>query len=117
MATELLGSYLKSGNQLHQLENHFAPNDTEVLLVDVEYVDWIFEAEDFDQAWETFHKTHSESYGYLRFSHVMSNSEQNLALVFVARNCGPTCGIGEFYLLSKENEEWEIVETITVYFA
>jgi hypothetical protein len=114
---ELLGGYIKRSNQQYQLEGHFTPVSTEVRLVDSEYVDWIFEATDFDLAWQAFNEMHPESYGFLGLSQISANRQQDKALVFVHRNCGPTCGSGNLFLVAKVGNEWQVVEIMTLFLA
>jgi len=114
---EIVADYLKRNNRSYQLKDLFAPYGTEIVLVDVGYVDWIFKAEDFDKAWQTFHEIHSKSYGFITLSKVGVNTEQDQAIVFVQGLCGPTCGIGEFFLLSKINKRWQVDKKVTIFLA
>ncbi len=114
---EIWEDYLKRNNQRHQLENRFAPPGTEVMVVDIDYVDWIFKAENFDEAWHTFHEIHSESYGFITLSRVGVNAKQDKAIVFVQVHCGPTCGSGKYFLLSKIAEAWRVEKIATIFLA
>jgi hypothetical protein len=59
------------------------------------------------ESWETFHKKY-KSAGFYRFSRPMYNSAQTEALVQVTLSCGPLCGGGTLYLLSKQEGEWTV---------
>jgi hypothetical protein len=58
-------------------------------------------------SWETFHRKY-KSAGFYRFSRPSYNSAQTEALVQVALSCGPLCGGGTLYLLSKQEGEWTV---------
>ncbi|HYL62367.1 MAG TPA: transferrin receptor-like dimerization domain-containing protein, partial [Candidatus Methylomirabilis sp.] len=55
-----------------------------------------------------FRKKFSGAQGIITLSRVGFNSGRNQALVYVGYNCGPLCGHGDLYLLTKLGTEWTI---------
>ena len=58
--------------------------------------------------WDTFYQKYPGSSGIVTLSKVGFNKEMNQALVIMGVQRGRVFGIGELYLLQKENNAWRI---------
>lgn len=56
--------------------------------------------------WKKFRDIHPNVQGYTRLSAVGFSPDKNVAVVFLGRYCGPTCGAGGIVTLSRKNGIW-----------
>ena len=64
---------------------------------------------EFGNFWGRFYKKYPNSPGIAYFSNVGFNDQHDQAFVYVGRACGGLCGSGEYVLLKKLNNRWEVL--------
>lgn len=62
--------------------------------------------------WPAFSAAYPDAEGYLTFSAAGFSPDGNQALVYMSFLCGPLCGAGDLYLLTKESGSWQVQKTI-----
>jgi hypothetical protein len=65
--------------------------------------------------WTNFYKIYPGSSDLISFSNIGFNDEHNQAFVYVARTCRGLCGEGNYVLLQKVNDKWEIRQEINLW--
>jgi hypothetical protein len=60
------------------------------------------------KGWEAFHAKYPGEYGFTSFSRIGFSARGTQALVMVGLHCGPLCGQGWYFLLSKTNGRWKV---------
>ncbi|HET6975131.1 MAG TPA: hypothetical protein VFI24_02325 [Pyrinomonadaceae bacterium] len=77
------------------------------ILVDDKEIKKIF---DVGRNWEEFYKRYPGSRGFILLSRVGFNAEMNQALVYIQHSCGGLCGTGNYMLLEKKDDRWQVVK-------
>jgi len=65
--------------------------------------------------WARFEAKYPEAGGVIIFSRVGFDTEGDQALALIGFRCGDLCGAGGLYLLVKEDGNWKVQETLTVW--
>jgi hypothetical protein len=58
--------------------------------------------------WEEFYKKYPNYAGYWTFSRPGYNRRGDEAVLYVMHACGPRCGTGHLYFLSRQNDQWTV---------
>jgi hypothetical protein len=64
-------------------------------------------------AWETFAEKFPKAGGWVELSAVGFNPERNVAVAYIAHQCGPLCGRGFVQVLRKKDGAWTPVKAAT----
>lgn len=59
--------------------------------------------------WKGFKEKYPTAAGFIMLSRIGFNAPMDEALVFVSWSCGPLCGYGDFFLLGKKDDQWNII--------
>jgi hypothetical protein len=79
-----------------------------VLLIDSEQENAAFVGDDIYSSWDSFYKTYPDSAGVVGFSMVGFDDKWRRAFVYMERRCAALCGQGDYYLLVKKSNKWQI---------
>ena len=63
-------------------------------------------------AWDLFFEHHSGSEGWIQLSAVGFSADKKTAVVYASYQCGLRCGGGNFYLLRKKGNQWQIADPL-----
>ncbi len=88
-----------------------AKSSTEAPLLDHFQTDYRHEVVDLDPDWNPGDR----GLPYARFSRVGFTPLGGSALVFLSYYCGSLCGIGEYILLRRNSDGWEVVDEWVVW--
>lgn len=61
-----------------------------------------------DGDWPRFFKHNPNTIGVLKLSRIGFNPAHNQALLYLSFSCGFECGVGKFYVLTREQNNWQI---------
>lgn len=108
----LVEDYNTKNAEEHELGNKFSTLQ-EVILLSEERMDEIFWGS--GGGWSEFYSLYPGSTGTVDFSRVGFNKDKTQALVYFGNQSYYTAGAGYYIMLSKEEEEWKIVDRVMVW--
>lgn len=82
-----------------------------LVLTNDEY-DALFRSRD---GWEEFRRRYPMSQGIVSLSLSGIDQENRHAVIYAGVTCGPACGGGSVFLLSRENGEWKVAKMVTIW--
>jgi hypothetical protein len=68
----------------------------------------------YQEGWRLFHERYPTAPGVIGVSIPGFNREHDRALLYLQMSCGPLCGGGSLFFLTKDKGQWKVAETVTV---
>jgi hypothetical protein len=109
---ETITDFLAKNDAPETLENKFLSGNDYTLISTKELKENFAYKFDGEMNWEIFRDKYPKAKNLYTFSSVGFSQDGGKALVFVTNWCGPLCGEGNYYLLKKENCNWQIANKI-----
>ncbi|WP_462280712.1 hypothetical protein [Salinivirga cyanobacteriivorans] len=66
---------------------------------------------DFDEIYDNIYKEYGKE-SYVKFSFPIFNESRDRLIFFMDYHCGPLCGQGYTFVLSKEESGWQIIQEL-----
>lgn len=108
----LVKDYNRKNSEPHKLEKKFSVPQI-VFLVSSEELDEIFWGG--GGGWDEFYAIYPTSTGTISLSRVGFNKEKNQAFVYFANQSHYKAGAGYYIMLSKEGDNWKIIDRVMIW--
>ncbi|MFZ4401836.1 MAG: hypothetical protein ACOYO1_17535 [Bacteroidales bacterium] len=113
--TTIFNDFINKNNTVYNLDNKFIGSTKSITLISSEEINYLFNSQDINKAWNEFYEKYPKSNGMIKFSRVGFNSDKSQGIVEIGHYYASLGSDGSLVYLVKENNSWRIIKFINTW--